>query len=44
MSIKKMRMILNRPSNDHWERETSITDKPIVSDVKHDDVASIIEF
>ncbi len=39
----KLQRLLNQPSNDHWDREISVTDKPIVSDVKLDDVAKHVQ-
>ena len=39
----KLQRLLNQPSNDPWDREISVTDKPIVSDVKLDDVAKHVQ-
>lgn len=39
----KLQRLLNQPGNDPWDQEISITDKPIVSDVKLDDVAEHVQ-
>lgn len=39
----KLQRLLNQPNNDPWDQEISITDKPIVSDVKLDDVAEHVQ-
>lgn len=39
----KLQRLLNQPSNNPWDREISITDKPIVFDVKLDDVAKHVQ-